>query len=162
MPHRSSITPIPHLPPRERNTPRGVAIASIVVAAVTTLGQVIQSLGGLPEIVKAVVAQGWNMAGALAVLAVGLLVFQTIRSADAARAAAEERAERRDDRMGQVLNELVQRDAEISTVVAGMSTALTNHAQALEGMRQQMMARLNCPMIDAKTDPLARYPSSGK
>ena len=158
MSDRSSITPIPRLPPREHNPPRGVAIASIVVAAVTTLGQVIQSIGGLPEVVRALVAQGWNIAGALAVIAVGLLIFQTIRSADAARATAEERAERRDERMGQMLNELAGRDAEISSAVAGMSTALTNYAQALEGLRQQMIARPNCPMLDAKTDPAARIP----
>lgn len=140
-----------------RNTPRNVGIGAIAVAALTMVAQLIQALGGLPEVMKAFIAQGWYAAGGLAVASVIVLVFQVIRSADAARQAADERAENQYVRMGAMLNEMGETMARIAEAQVKETQAQLDVAQALEGLRHQV--RNMCPMIrEERTDPLARTP----
>lgn len=158
MKQPSSITPIP-APQEPSKSPSRIGWAAVATAVVTLVAQLVQAAGGLPEVVKAVIAQGWYAAAALALASVCVLIFQVIRSADAARVAADVRAEQQYIRMGAMLNEMGETMARIAEAQAREAQSQKDVAQALEGLRQQLRSQPGCPMRDAKTDPLAMRPT---
>lgn len=175
MPRRatpSSITPVPsdlpaQDPIRVTGSARSTAIAGLGLGVVTTLAGMIQAVGGLPEVVKAllaILAHGWP--GAIVLLAISMFLMHlqglaTVRAeARADRAAQEARQAERDGQVIRAVNE-----------TARVASALLEHAKSEDMAHQRaearnlelvtILAKLEATLSGEPTSPSRLYPSGG-
>lgn len=175
MPRRatpSSITPIPsdlpaQDPIRVTGSARSTVIAGVVLGGASAIAHMIQAVGGLPEVAKAVVAilaQGWAGAVVLLALSSWIIHFQNLTTV---------RAEAKADRAAQEIRQSEWGAQVIRAVnsTAQMASALLEHAKSEDMAHQRaearnlelvtILAKLEATLSGEPTSPSRLYPSGG-
>lgn len=173
MPRRatsSSITPIPADMPQEpirvTGSARSTVIAGVVLGGASALAHMIQAVGGLPEVAKAIVAilaQGWAGAVVLLALSSWIIHFQNLSTV---------RAEAKADRAAQEIRQ-TEWGAQVIRAVnstAQMASALLEHAKSEDMAHQRaearnlelvtILAKLEATLSGEPTSPLRLYPAA--